>query len=186
MATTADIRNGLTILYNGDIYKIIEFQHIKIARGGARVRTKLKNLRTGQVIDNTFRSGEKIEPVRLDAIEMQYLYRDNDNHIFMNMETYEQIPLPSELFKEYFQYIKVNEIVKVLFHDRNPIDIDLPTHVILEVVETEPGIKGDTATSVTKPAKLETGFVTQVPLFINAGDKVKIDTRTGEYCERVK
>jgi elongation factor P len=186
VTTTADIRNGLTILYNGDIYKITEFQHIKIARGGAKVRTKLKNLRTGQVIENTFRSGERIEPVRLDAIEMQYLYRDGDNQIFMNMETYEQIPLPSELFKEYFQYIKENEIVKVLFYDKSPIDIDLPTHVILEVVEAEPGVRGDTATGGTKIAKFETGFIAQVPLFVNVGDKVKIDTRTGVYCERVK
>ncbi|RKY55191.1 MAG: elongation factor P [Candidatus Neomarinimicrobiota bacterium] len=186
MATTAEIRNGLIINYNGDLVKIIEFQHVKTARGGARVRTKFKNIRTGQVIDNTFRSGEKIEVVRLEAREMQYLYKDGPNYIFMNTETYEQIPLSEEIFKEVSQFVRENDVVKILFNDDTPIDIEIPIFVNLEVSNTEPGIKGDTVSGASKPAVLETGYTIQVPLFINEGDKIRIDTRTGSYCERVK
>lgn len=186
MATTSDIRNGLVINYNGDLVKIIEFQHVKTARGGARVRTKFKNIRTGQVIDNTFRSGEKIDIVRLEAKEMQYLYKDGPNYIFMNTETYEQISLSEEIFKEASQFVKENDVVKILFHNEGPIDIEIPIFVNLEVSNTEPGMKGNTVTGASKPAVLETGYTIQVPLFINKGDKIRIDTRTGSYCERVK
>lgn len=186
LATTSDIRNGLVINYNGDLVKIIEFQHVKTARGGARVRTKFKNIRTGQVVDNTFRSGEKIDIVRLEAKEMQYLYKDGSSYIFMNNETYDQIPLSEEIFKETSQFIKESEVIKVLFHNEKPIDVEIPIFVNLEVLTTEPGIKGDTVTGASKPAVLETGYTIQVPLFINVGDKIRIDTRTGSYCERVK
>jgi len=164
----------------------LEFQHVKMGRGGAFVRTKLKNLRTGQVVENTFRSGEKLDEVRLESRQMQYLYFDGSSYIFMDTETYEQIPISSELIEGVKVFIKENDEVNVLFHDAEPLDINLPTYVILQVVETEPGIKGDTVSGATKPAKLETGLVVQVPLFINEGDMVKIDTRTGEYIERVK
>lgn len=186
LASTSDIRNGLIINMNDDLFKVVEFQHVKMARGGARIRTKLKNIRSGQVIDNTFRSGEKIDAVRLEAMEMQYLYHDGNNSIFMNTETYEQIPITEEVFRDAAQFVKENEVVKILFHDGKPVDIEIPTHVNLAVRETEPGIKGDTVTGGTKPAELETGYTVQVPLFIDVGDTVRVDTRTGNYVERVK
>ena len=176
----------MVITWNNDYWKVIEFQHVKMARGGAFVRTKLKNLRTGQVVENTFRSGEKIDVARLESRSMQYLYYDGSGYIFMDTETYEQIPISKEVFEGVSSYIKENDVVEVLFHGSEPLDINLPTCVVLEVVETEPGVKGDTVSGATKPAKLETGLVVQVPLFVNEGDRVKIDTRTGEYIERVK
>jgi elongation factor P len=186
LATTSDIRNGLVIQYNGELWKIIEFQHIKTARGGAKIRTKLKNVRTAQVLENTFRSGEKIDTVRLEAQEMQYLYQDGTNYVLMNTETFEQILLQADIFTSAAQFVKENEIVKVLFDGQTPVDIEIPTHVELEVLKTEPGLKGDTVSGSNKPAVLETGYTVQVPLFINIGDKIKVDTRSGEYCERVK
>ncbi|HDP67013.1 MAG TPA: elongation factor P [Candidatus Marinimicrobia bacterium] len=186
MASTADIRNGLIINLNGDLLRVIEFQHVKMARGGARIRTKLKNVRTGQVVENTFRSGEKIEIARLEAVEMQYLYFDGNNYIFMNTETFEQIALTPPIFKEPSQFIKENDVVKVLFYGKEAVDIEIPPHVNLEIVETEPGIKGDTVTGATKSAVLETGLTIQVPLFLNVGDAVRIDTRSASYVERIK
>jgi len=186
LATTADIKNGLVINFNGDLVKVIEFQHIKLGRGGARVWTKFKKIRTGQVIENTFRSGEKIDIVRLEAVEMQFLYRDGSDYVLMNTETFEQITMPEEIFKDAAQFIKENELVKVTFFEGKPIDVEVPIFVNLKVVKTEPGIKGDTVTGASKPAILETGYTVQVPLFINAGDIIRIDTRSGQYCERVK
>lgn len=186
LASTADIRNGLIINLNGDLLRVIEFQHVKMARGGARIRTKLKNVRTGQVVENTFRSGEKIEIARLEAVEMQYLYFDGNNYIFMNTETFEQIALTPPIFKEPSQFIKENDVVKVLFYGKEAVDIEIPPHVNLEIVETEPGIKGDTVTGATKSAVLETGLTIQVPLFLNVGDAVRIDTRSASYVERIK
>ena len=186
MATTADIKNGLVINFNGDLVKVIEFQHIKLGRGGARVWTKFKKIRTGQVIENTFRSGEKIDIVRLEAVEMQFLYRDGSDYVLMNTETFEQITVPEEIFKDAAQFIKENELVKVTFFEGKPIDVEVPIFVNLKVVKTEPGMKGDTVTGASKPAVLETGYTVQVPLFINAGDIIWIDTRSGQYCERVK
>ena len=186
MATTADIKNGLVINFNGDLVKVIEFQHIKLGRGGARVWTKFKKIRTGQVIENTFRSGEKIDIVRLEAVEMQFLYRDGSDYVLMNTETFEQITVPEEIFKDAAQFIKENELVKVTFFDGKPIDVEVPIFVNLKVVKTEPGMKGDTVTGASKPAVLETGYTVQVPLFINAGNIIRIDTRSGQYCERVK
>jgi len=186
LATTADIKNGLVLNFNGDLVKVIEFQHIKLGRGGARVWTKFKKIRTGQVIENTFRSGEKIDIVRLEAVEMQFLYRDGSDYVLMNTETFEQITVPEEIFKGASQFIKENELVKVTFFEGKPIDVEVPIFVNLKVVKTEPGLKGDSVTGASKPAVLETGYTVQVPLFINAGDVVRIDTRTGQYCERVK
>ncbi|MFH1213957.1 MAG: elongation factor P [Candidatus Neomarinimicrobiota bacterium] len=186
MATTADIKNGLVINFNGDLVKIVEFQHIKIGRGGARVWTKFKKIRTGQVIENTFRSGEKIDIVRLEAVEMQFLYRDGEHYVLMNNDTFEQITIPGEIFKDAARFIKENEMIKVTFQEETPIDVEVPIFINLEVRETEPGMKGDTVTGATKLAVLETGSSVQVPLFINAGDMIRIDTRNGQYCERVK
>lgn len=186
MATTADIKNGLVINFNGDLVKVVEFQHIKLGRGGARVWTKFKKISTGQVIENTFRSGERIDIVRLEAVEMQFLYRDGSNYVLMNTETYEQIMVPEKIFGEAASFIKENETVKVTFQKETPVDIEIPFFVNLEVKETEPGMKGDTVTGATKPAVLETGYIVQVPLFINTGDLIRIDTRNGQYCERVK
>ena len=157
-----------------------------MARGGARIRTKLKNVRTGQVVDNTFRSGEKIDIVRLDAVVMQYLYFDGNNYIFMNNETFEQISISEELFRDAALYVKENENIKILFHGKEAVDIEIPPHVNLEIADTEPGIKGDTVTGATKSAVMETGVTIPVPLFLNVGDKVRIDTRTGTYIERLK
>jgi len=186
LATTADIRNGLVINFNGELVRIIEFQHLKYGRGGARVWTKFKKIKTGQVIENTFRSGERIEIVRLEAREMQYLYRDGDNLVFMNTENFEQIVIPADTLGDNVHFIKENETVKVMFQDETPVDVEIPVFVNLKIVETEPGIKGDTVTGATKPAVLETGFTLQVPLFLNVGDVIRVDTRTGEYCERIK
>ena len=186
MASTTDIRNGLIINLNGELLRVIEFQHVKMARGGARIRTKFKNVRTGQVVDNTFRSGEKIDVVRLEATEMQYLYFDGINHIFMDTETYEQVPLDDEIFKEASQYVKENEIIKVLFYGKEAVDIEIPSHVNLVITKTEPGMRGDTVTGATKAAVMETGVTVQVPLFLNEGDKIRIDTRSGAYIERIK
>lgn len=186
MASTTDIRNGLIINLNGELLKIIEFQHVKVARGGAKIRTKLRNIRTGQVVDNTFRSGEKIDAVRLEAVAMQYLYHDGNNYIFMNNETYDQIPLSDALFEDASHFVKETELVKVLFYGSEAVDIEIPPHVNLEVTDTDPGLKGDTVTGASKSAVLETGYTIQVPLFINVGDKIRVDTRTGRYCERIK
>ena len=185
MGSTSDIRKGLVINYKGELVKIIEFLHIKTARGGTKIRTKMKNIRSGQVIDNTFRSGEKIETVRLEAKAMQYLYHDGLNYIFMDNNTYEQIPISEEIIAESAQYLKENEILKVLFNGDNPIDLELPIFVELKVIKTDPGIKGDTVSGGTKPATLETDYVVNVPLFINEGDILRIDTRDGNYSERV-
>lgn len=186
LASTADIRNGLIINLDGDLLRVIEFQHVKMARGGARIRTKLRNVRTGQVVDNTFRSGEKIDVARLEAVEMQYLYFDGNHYILMNTGTFEQTPLNAGTFKEASQYIKENDVIKVLFYGKEAVDIEIPPHVNLEIVETEPGMKGDTVTGASKPAVLETGLTVQVPLFLNVGDVVRIDTRSGSYVERIK
>jgi elongation factor P len=186
MATTADIRNGLNIRYNGKVYTVIDFQHVKRGRGGAFVRVKLKEVKTGRILEETFDSGEEIEIVRLDFRKFQFLYKDGNEFVFMDLETFDQIHVPSELVGENALFMKENETVDILFDGDQILGIQLPTFVELEVVETEPGIKGDTVTNVMKPAKLETGAVINVPLFIEQGDKIKVDTRTGEYVERVK
>lgn len=186
MASTSDFRNGYTFSYNDQIYKIVEFLHVKPGKGNAFVRTKLKSVQSGKVIDKTFRAGERINEVRLDAKKMQYLYSDNSTYYFMDMDTFEQMPIPATLMEEVKNFMKESMEIKILFSGDEPIDIEIPPFVVAEIVETDPGVKGDTATGGTKPARLETGFVLNVPLFVQQGEKVKVDTRSGEYVERVK
>ena len=187
MASTSDIRNGLCIKFNHDIYKIIEFLHVKPGKGPAFVRTKLRSLTTGKVLDNTFSAGHKIEDVRVETHTFQYLYAEGDQFHFMNVESYEQITLNKtildapDLLKE-----GTNVMVQINSETELPLSVDMPASVILEVTYSEPGAKGNTATNATKPAKVETGASVNVPLFINEGDKIKIDTATGSYMERVK
>ncbi len=186
MYNTSDIRKGLKIELNGEPFIIVDFLHVKPGKGAAFVRTKIKNLITGQVLDKTFKVGEKIKKPDLEEKEMQYLYSDDDNFYFMDNETYEQIPVSKEKLEYEKNFLKENINVTVLFFKGEPVSVDLPNFVVLEVTETEPWIKGDTVSGANKPATLETGYTLNVPLFINIGDKVKVDTRTGEYVERVK
>ncbi|AKX94323.1 elongation factor P [Neomoorella thermoacetica] len=184
MISTNDFRTGLTIEVDGDVYTVVEFMHVKPGKGSAFVRTKLKNRRTGAVIERTFRAGEKVNRAHVERREMQYLYNDGDNYYFMDTETFEQLSLRKEQLEDAIKYLKDNMNIFVLTYNGETIGIELPNSVELKVVETEPGIKGDTATGGTKNAVLETGAVIQVPLFIETGDVVRIDTRTGEYIER--
>jgi elongation factor P len=186
MADTSDFRNGLIIKFKNDLYSIVEFQHVKPGKGGAFVRSTLKNLRTGRVLENTFRSGEKVEIVRVERRKFQYLYSESDSLVCMDNETFEQINVPKELFSEGIKFLKESEEVEILFNGSEIISLEIPIFINLKVVETEPGFKGDTATGAMKPARLETGAQINVPLFINEGDLLKVDTRTGEYSERVK
>lgn len=187
MASTSDIRKGLCIRYNNDIYKIIDFQHVKPGKGPAFVRTKLKSVASGKVLDNTFSAGHKIEDVRVETRSYQYLYPEGKTYHFMNTDDYNQITL-EESALDAPGLLKEGEIVKIMFNteDSLPLSVDMPASVVLEITYTEPGIKGNTATNATKPAKVETGAEVNVPLFINEGDKIKVDTSNGSYMERVK
>lgn len=187
MASTSDIRNGLCIRYNHDIYKIIEFLHVKPGKGPAFVRTKLKSVTTGKVIDNTFSAGHKIDDVRVETHKFQYLYPEGDQFHFMNVEDYNQITLNKSSIDNP-GLLKEGEVVTVIINseDEMPLSVEMPASVILEITATEPGVKGNTATNATKPATVETGATIMVPLFINEGDKVKIETAKGTYKERVK
>lgn len=185
MAKTSDIKNGLVIRYKGELVKIIEFQHQKMGRGGAKIKCKMKSIESGSILENTYRSGESIETVRLEAKKLQYSYYDGLNHVFMDQETYEEIYVSDDMFKDVKPYVKETEIVKILFDGTTQVDIEIPAHVEMEVTDTEPGLKGDRVTGATKPATMQTGLVINVPLFINVGDSIKIDTRTGDYMERV-
>lgn len=187
MADTSDFRNGLIIKFKNGLYTITEFQHVKPGKGGAFVRTKLKNLQTGRVLDNTFRAGESVDVVRVERKKYQFLYREGDSLVLMDNETYEQMNLQKSLLDEQDKFLKESEEVELLLDDNDAVvTAEIPVFVVLEVTETEPGFKGDTATNVMKPATLETGAVINVPLFINIGELLKVDTRTGEYVERVK
>jgi elongation factor P len=187
MATTSDIRNGLCIKFNHGLYTITEFQHVKPGKGPAFVRTKLKNIETGKVLDNTFPAGHKIDVVRIETREYQYLYPENGGYHFMNQDTYEQIFIEGKLLDN-DQFLKEEMICQIVFHaeEETPLLVELPPFIEAEITYTEPGIKGDTATNTMKPAKIDTGAEVRVPLFINTGDKIKVDTRTGSYSERVK
>ena len=185
MISTADFRNGMTILQNGDLMEIVEFQHVKPGKGGAFVRTKLKNVLTGRVLEKTFRSGEKMEEVRLEEQTYQYLYFDGDLYHFMHKETYEQIAVGSDIVGDKSDWMKENEDVALLFHDNKVISVELPIFVHLTITKSDPGVQGDRSSGAVKPATLETGVTVQVPLFLNEGDVIKVDTRTGEYIERV-
>ena len=187
MANTSDIRNGLCIHYNHDIFKVIEFLHVKPGKGPAFVRTKLKSVTTGKVIDNTFSAGHKIDDVRVETHKFQYLYPEGDQFHFMNVEDYNQITI-SKAAIDNPGLLKEGELVTVIINseDEMPLSVDMPASVILEVTSTEPGVKGNTATNATKPATVETGASIMVPLFINEGDKIKVETAKGTYKERVK
>ena len=184
MISAGDFRNGITIELEGNIYQIIEFQHVKPGKGAAFVRTKLKNIVSGGVVEKTFRPTEKCPTAHIDRKDMQYLYADGDLYYFMDMETYEQQPIDKSKLGPAFAFVKENMEVKVLSYKGNVFGVEPPYFVELEVTETDPGFKGDTATNATKPATLETGAEIKVPLFINQGDMIRIDTRTGEYMER--
>lgn len=187
MASTSDIRNGMCLEYNHDIFTIIEFQHVKPGKGAAFVRTKLKSLTTGKVLDNTFPAGHKIDEVRVERRKYQYLYNDDMGYHFMNTETFEQVNIAEDLL-DAPQLLKEGAEVEVLFHAEKevPLTVEMPQYVIMEITYTEPGVRGDTATNTLKPATVETGAEVRVPLFINQGDFIKVDTRTGSYMERVK
>jgi elongation factor P len=182
--STAEFKKGLKIVFDGQPYSIVDFQHVKPGKGGAFVRTKLKHMKHGSVIDNTFRAGEKVELVDFEERHMQFLYRD-DRHHFMDMETYDQVSLSGDEIGEAREFLKENTEVDVLYIDGSPVAVELPNFVELAIARTDPGVRGDTAQGGTKSATLETGAVVQVPLFLNEGDIVKVDTRTGEYLARV-
>ena len=185
MISAGDFRNGVTIEFEGNIYQIIEFQHVKPGKGAAFVRTKLKNIISGGVVEKTFRPTEKCPQARIDRKDMQYLYADGDLFYFMDVESYEQIGLDTDSIGDALKFVKENEMVKVCSHNGKVFAVEPPLFVELEISDTEPGVKGDTATGATKPATVETGAQVMVPLFVNQGDKIKIDTRTGEYLSRV-
>jgi elongation factor P len=184
VVTTNQFRNGMHIALDGQTWRIVEFQHVKPGKGGAFVRTKLKSLGSGSVVDKTFRAGEKFERIRTDNKTMQYLYDAGDEVVFMDAETYEQLSLPREAVEDALPFMQASTSWQVLFVGGAPTGIDLPASVVLEVTDTEPGVKGDTVSNVTKPATLETGAVVQVPLFVNVGDKVKVDPRESRYISR--
>ena len=185
MISAGDFRNGVTLEIEGNVYQIMEFQHVKPGKGAAFVRTKLKNIINGGVVEKTFRPTEKFPQARIDRVEMQYLYSDGDLFHFMNMESYEQIALNDEVIGDALKFVKENETVKVCSYNGNVFTVEPPLFVELEVTDTEPGFKGDTAQGATKPATVETGAIVYVPLFVETGDKLKIDTRTGDYLSRV-
>ena len=183
MVSAGDFRNGLTIEFEGNVYQVIEFQHVKPGKGAAFVRTKLKNIKSGGVVEKTFRPTEKCPQAHIERADMQYLYSDDMYH-FMNVETYDQIDMTADQVGDSLKFVKENEMVKLCSHDGNVFAIEPPISVELEVTDTEPGIKGNTATGATKPAIVETGAQVMVPLFVNEGEVIKIDTRSGEYLSR--
>lgn len=187
MATTADFKNGICIEFNGDLYTLVEFQHVKPGKGPAFVRTKLRNLKTGKIIPNTFNAGVKIDIARVERRPYQFLYKDDEGYNFMHNETFEQVHIQEEIINAP-QFLKEGQSVEIMFHaeTETPLSCDLPPFVELVVTYTEPGVRGDTATNTLKPAKVDTGATVHVPLFIGDGERIKVDTRTGDYSERVK
>ena len=182
--STSDFRNGLTIEWDNNIWRIVEFQHVKPGKGGAFVRTKLKNLRTSAVLDKTFRAGEKMEEANIETKKMQYLYNDGSNYVFMDNQTYEQVEIPEERLGDTKNYLVENMNVSISFFGAETLGVEVPKNVVLTVSETEPGVKGNTASGGSKPATMETGLVVQVPFFVNAGDKLNINTQDGSYISR--
>ena len=185
MTTAGDFRNGVTIEMEGNIYQVIEFQHVKPGKGAAFVRTKLKNIKSGGVIEKSFRPTEKFENAHIDRIDMQYLYSDGDLYYFMDVNTFDQVALGQDAIGDSLKFVKENEMVKICSHKGQVFSIEPPLFVELEITDTEPGFKGDTATGATKPAVVETGATVYVPLFVNQGEIIRIDTRSGEYMSRV-
>ena len=184
MITAGDFRNGVTFDMDGQVYQVIEFQHVKPGKGAAFVRTKFKNVITGAVVEKSFNPTDKFENAYVERKEYEYLYNDGELYYFMDKETYEQLPLNADKLGDNFKFVKENDTVKIMSYKGNVFGVEPPLFVELEVIDTEPGVRGDTATNVTKPATLETGAVIKVPIFINQGEKIRIDTRTGEYMER--
>lgn len=184
MISTKDFRTGLKIEIDGKPFEIIEFQHFKPGKGGAMVRTKLRQMKTGQVLDKTFRSGEKVQKPDMAVVEQQFIYKEGTDFVFMDLETYEQKNVPADAVGEKGGYIKEGDTVKVLLYNGDLIGVDLPANVSLKVAQTDPGVQGDRVSNATKPATMETGLVVQVPLFINEEDTIKVDTRSGEYLGR--
>ena len=185
MATTNDIKNGSTLRLDGVLWNVLEFQHVKPGKGGAFVRTKLKNVVTGKIVDKTFNAGTKIEFANVDRSEMEYLYNDGESFIFMDINTYDQIPVPGSVVGDDKSYLLENTRATVATHEGNPLYIEMPPAVELEIVQTDPGVQGDRSTGGTKPATVQTGATIQVPLFVTTGETVKVDTRTGDYIGRV-
>ena len=186
MITAGDFKKGITVEWDGGVWTIVDFQHVKPGKGAAFVRTKIKNIMTGAVVERSFNPTDKMPKAIIETKEMEYLYNDGELYYFMDQETYDQVPLTAELVAEAVKYIRENDVATVKFYKGNAFDVEAPNFVDLEVIETEPGVKGDTATNVTKAATVETGAVIQVPIFINEGEKIQIDTRSGEYLGRSK
>ena len=184
--TTADFRNGMVIRYNGELYTVVEFHHVSPGNWRAFVRVRLKNVKNGRVLEQQFRAGEEIEEVRVEHQNWQFLYVDGDDYVFMNTETFDQQPVPKEMLGDAIQFLKEGDVVELLVDGENIVSVEVPNFLELKVESAEPGVRGDTANNVTKPATLETGAVINVPLFVNPGDKIRVDTRTGQYVERVK
>lgn len=185
LAVTSEFRKGLSILVDNEPFVIVDFQHVKPGKGGAFVRTRLKSLKTGNVLERTFRSGDKVELPELETRQMQYLYKEEDNYYFMDVANYEQLFIPEDNLGDAKNYLKEGLVIEVLFYKGSTIGVEMQNFVELKVIETEPGMKGDTAQNATKPAVLETGYTLQVPLFVEEGEVLRIDTRTGAYIERV-
>ena len=185
MISAGDFRNGVTVEIDGNVCQIVEFQHVKPGKGAAFVRTKYKNIITGSVLEKSFRPTEKFPTARIERVDMQYLYSDGGLYYFMNVETFDQVGLTEEQVGDSLKFVKENEMVKICSHNGNVFAVEAPLFVELEIIDNEPGFKGDTATGATKPATVETGAVVNVPLFVEQGNKIKIDTRTGEYLSRV-
>jgi len=185
VATTNDIKNGTVLVLDGQLWSVLEFQHVKPGKGGAFVRTKLKNIPGGKTVDKTFNAGAKVETATVDRSDMQYLYKDGEDFVFMNTSTYDQINVPAAVVGDAANYMLESQVATVATHEGTPLSVDLPASVVLEVTYTEPGLQGDRSTGGTKPATLETGAQIQVPLFLEAGTKVKVDTRDGSYLGRV-
>lgn len=184
MITAGEFRNGATFELDGNVFQVVEFQHVKPGKGAAFVRTRLKNVITGATVERTFNPTDKMPKAHIERKDMQYLYNDGDLYYFMDVETFEQMPISAATMGDALKFVKENDTVKILSFKNNIFGIEPPTFVVLEITETEPGFKGDTATGATKPAIVETGATIKVPLFINQGDRVRVDTRTGEYLER--
>ena len=185
MATTNDLKNGLVLNIDGQLWAVVEFQHVKPGKGGAFVRTKLKNVLSGKVVDKTFNAGTKVDTATVDKRDMQFLYKDGDDFVFMDTSTFDQLPVAAPVVGEAANFLLENQEAMVALHEGTPLYIEMPTSVVLEITYTEPGLQGDRSTGGTKPATVETGYQIQVPLFLESGTKVKVDTRTGDYLGRV-
>lgn len=185
MATTTDVKNGAVLKIDGNLWSVVEFQHVKPGKGGAFVRTKLRNITSGKVVDRTFNAGAKIETATVDRSDYQYLYQDGEDYVFMDMKTYDQINVPATVVGDAANYMLESQTATIAMNEGNPLYIELPASVVLEITYTEPGLQGDRSTGGTKPATVETGYEIQVPLFLETGTKIKVDTRTGDYLGRV-